>query len=278
MSLLGRIAREPLLHFLVLGAALFALDGWRRPARRASRDSDSVSVSVVITAAKRAELVEEWTRVQGKPPSVEEQEHLVQSWIDEEILYREGIARGLDRGDARVRKRVAEKMGFVLEAQVVVPEPSEADLRGWFEAHRDRWAIAARVDFTHVFVKDAPDARARADSLLARLRGGEDPAALGEVFSGGRHYRGRKLDDLARAFGPDFTAGLGEQPPGEWTLRPSRHGLHLVRVDRRESARAPDFEEVRPVVREDWIAARRRDGVVSAIAAVRARWRVVREP
>jgi parvulin-like peptidyl-prolyl isomerase len=168
-------------------------------------------------------------------------------------------------------------MGFVLEAQVVVPEPAEDELRAWFERHPDRFGAPATVSFTHVFVTgERADARAR--ELLERLRAGDDPATLGDVFSGGRTYRGRKLDDLARAFGPEFSAGLDAQPPGQWVLRPSRHGRHLVRVDERAPARGPTFEEARVAVREDWRAARRRDAVAAALAGVRARHRIVKEP
>ena len=99
MSALGRIAREPLVHFLLLGAALFAAERWRRPA------AAPAGGPVVVTAALRAELADGWTRAQGSPPTPEELETLVAAWIDEEILYREGVARGLERGDAKVRRR-----------------------------------------------------------------------------------------------------------------------------------------------------------------------------
>jgi hypothetical protein len=274
MSLAGRIAREPLLHFLLLGAALFGIDRWRHPA---PRPAGPVEEPVVVTPALRDELADGWTRTQGRAPTPEELDRLVAGWIDEEILYREGLARGLERGDVLVRRRVADKMGFVLEAQVVTPEPSDADLRGWYEAHRERWSTPVLIDFTQVFVKEGEGAEARAQALAARLQAGEDPAALGDVFSGGRRFRGRKLDDLGRAFGPEFTAGLEAQPEGAWVVRRSRHGRHLVRVDGRAAPRSPALEEARAVVREDWLADRRRAGVEAALARVRERWRVVRE-
>ena len=116
----------------------------------------------------------------------------------------------------------------------------------------------------------------RADELAAQLAAGASPDTLGDVFSGGRKYRGRKLADLAEAFGALFADGLATQPANTWVRRTSRHGIHLVRVDRAEAARAADFEPARLEVRREWIEDQRRIASEAALRQLRARWKVER--
>jgi parvulin-like peptidyl-prolyl isomerase len=231
----------------------------------------------VVDAALRAALAEDLRRRGGgREPTAAEVDAAIERWIDQEILVREATARGLDRDDPIVRERIAAKMAFVLEQQVTVPEPSEAELRRFFEAHRERWVSPARVDFTHVFV-DGTDAAAaaRADALRARLEAGAAPETLGDRFSGGHRYRGRKLADLEQSFGAGFVAGLDAQPAGAWVARRSRFGLHLVRVDRHEPGRAADFDTARPDVRKAWMEERRAAGLGEAIRGLRQRWEIL---
>jgi len=272
------VVREPLVHFLMIGAALFAI-GYVRGEPIAPRPAAvpaSARAPIVIDDALRARLRDGWARVHDAPPSDDELAGMVQRWVDDEVLYREGLARGLDRDDPAVRQRVAQQMAFVLERQVVMRDPSDAELRAWFEARRDRWAEPERVDFTHVFVAGQDRAaEARAHDLLAQLTAGADPTGLGDRFSGGRHYRGRKIEDLVRAFGPEFGEGLGAQPTGTWTLRRSRHGLHLVRVERHTAAHAADLATLRADVAKAWRDEHSEQALADAVRALRAAWPVV---
>ncbi len=284
---LRAILREPLVHFLAVGILLVAADRWRRgdlPSRppapapvAAARPAAPRAGPIAVGDDVRASLRDGLARAAGgAPPSDAELDDAIARWIDEEVLYREGLARGLDRDDPSVRRRIAEKMAFVLEQEIVVAPPPEAELRAWFESRRDTWARPPRIDFTHVFVAGtgAGDER-RAAALLAELEGGAEPDALGDSFSGGQRYRGRKLADLAASFGPEFARGLDRQPAGSWQLRRSRHGLHLVRVDRVEAGRAADFAGARLDVEKEWIDARRAEELAARVRALRARWQVV---
>lgn len=277
----GALAREPLLHFLVLGALLFAAD---RVVQRGKPPSPSVASPVAsaasggriaVTEKVRGDLASEFTRASGRPPSEAELAALVDRWIDDEILYREGVARGFAESDPRVRRQIAEQMAHVLSSAVVVPEPTEAELRSWFEANKKNWASPPLVDFTQVFVQGGDAAaRARAEALLVELSGGADPAGRGDVFSGGRKYRRRTSSELSAAFGPEFVKGLADQQVGTWALRPSRHGLHLVRVDEHTAGAEPELASVRELVKLDRDKSIRDSMVVSAVRALRARWKI----
>ncbi len=287
------LAREPMLHFVVLGALLFALDAWRSGADRDGDDARGVvrfadaapsaptapspRVPIVIDATVQARIAEQAELRLGRRADAAEVAAETERWIDQEVLYREAVARALDRDDPMIHQRVASRMVYVLEQAAIVAEPDEAELRAWFDANRARWSVPARLDFTHVFVAgDDAAARTRLDELAAALARGAAPERLGDHFSGGHRYRGRQVADLEAAFGADFARGLTAQAPGTWQPRRSRFGLHLVRVERAEAARAADLATARLDVRKDWMEARRDAAVAAELARLRAGWEIVR--
>ena len=286
------IAREPLSHFVAIGAVLFAIDAWRAPAD-SQRPATSAPVTapaplppvtpdpqshrISIDASARAQIAANAQRRLGRAPTAAELAAETEQWIDEEVLYREAIARGLERDDPMIHQRVAGRMSYVLEQALVIPKPTDAELRAWFDAHRDRWTVAEHVDFTHVFVAGTDAAATtRADDLAAQLAAGAAPERLGDPFSGGHRYRGRKLADLAQQFGDEFVDGLAKQPLGTWGRRRSRHGLHLVRLDRVDAAKAADFAAARLDVRAQWRDARRAEELAAALRRLREGWTIER--
>lgn len=289
------VAREPLVHFVAIGAVLFAVDRWRDPgtppspapvptqattAAQASTTppaagSAATPHTIVIDAAVRAQIATAAERRLGHAPGPSDVAEETERWIDEEVLYREAIARGLDRDDPVVHQRIAERMAYVLDQAAPVLEPSEEQLRAWFDAHRDKWAVPEHVDFTHVFVAGTDAAaEARIDQLAAALATGAAPERLGDRFSGGHRYRGRRIADLALAFGDEFVAGLATQPAGTWVKRRSRHGLHLVRVDRVDAAKGADFTHARLDVRKEWLDAHRAEAAHESLRRLRASWTI----
>ena len=250
------IANEPLVHFVLLGAILFGVDrlSTRDVARPAPKTPPTAPAPIERTLLVDADATERD--------------------IDQEILFREALARGLERDDPAIRERIASRMSYVLAESIVAPEPTEAELRAHFEAHRERYGVPERIDFTHVFVADRDEQRI--SELAAKLAAGAPPETLGDTFSGGRKYRGRKLADLAEAFGPELVDGLAAQAPGSWVRRASRHGLHLVRVDRVDPARAPDFETAKLEVRRELVEAYRARAGGEAFRKLREQWKIVR--
>lgn len=278
------LLRQPLVHFVALGLALFVLDAavgsdeGSTPARtdRAESGLPVPSGPIVVDESVRATLSSHWSQTHDAPPSAAQLDELVDRWIDREVLYREGLARGLAIGDAEIHERVASQMAYVLGEQLVVPEPTDAQLRDWLDTHRDRFSKADRVDFTQVFVAGTDAAaESRARELLALLEAGAAPEGLGDTYRGGRRFRGRTIEALTVRFGEAFTASLDTQPPQTWSLRRSDEGLHLVRVDRRDAARAAAFDEVRDAVRHDWQRRYRAEQLTQATARLRDKWDIV---
>ena len=266
--------REPLLHFLLIGTVVFGVHhAFGQPPTQSSDGP------IVVDAQVRERLKERFTVTRGHPPTDEDMKDVISKWIDEEVLVREGLARGLERDDPRIHERIADKMRVVLQASVEVPSPTHEDLVKWWEANRARWSRPSLVDFTQVFVEgDDSAARARAQELLAKLQAGAEPAGLGDRFSGGRHYRQRSLPSLAEALGDEFIQGLSEQAEKTWSLRRSRYGLHLVRVDKWTPAATSDFESCKLDVAKDWKEAQRTRVLEAAMRELRNRWPIERRP
>ncbi|MEM1447711.1 MAG: peptidylprolyl isomerase [Planctomycetota bacterium] len=256
-----RLLREPLLHFAVLGAALFVLD--------AALKSDGPTVregEVVVSAGRIEAMAAIFTRTWQREPTAAELKGLIDEFVLEEILYREGIALGLDRDDTIIRRRMRQKMEFVVEDVVALVEPEEADLARWREENADRYRRSPRVTFIHVFldVEERGDAlESDAAALLSTLRSDPaawDPNTMGDATLLPLANEDMGLDLVARGFGEAFAEGVAAAPVGEWSGPiGSAFGSHLVRVDARTESVLPPLDEIRPAVERDWRFARREE-------------------
>src|SRR5262249_18585828 len=158
----------------------FGADRIRHPAKETSAPtqtreapSSPPSMRITITEDTRRALADEHARAYSRPPTSAEMQAAISKWVDEEVLYREGLMRSLDKDDPKIRHLVSQKMAFILEQGLVLPAPTDAELAQWFEAHREKWAQPALVDFTQVFV-NGQDAKAeeQARAFLAQLEKG----------------------------------------------------------------------------------------------------------
>jgi len=265
-----RLLREPLVTFVVLGLGLFWLYGQVVP--------QDASHTIRLSTADVDALRTDHQRRFGTEPTAEDDRAIVAHYVDDEILYREALALGLDRGDIIVRRRLLQKMEFLLDGLHPVPEPTDADLEAYLAAHTDRYRTPARIDLVHVFVsrdRHGADANAMALRLRAELVRGADPAVVGDPFLRGRVLREQSEQDLAGIFGPAFARVALELPTGEWSEPvTSSYGLHVVRVSKRSPAELPPLAVVRAAVRQDWSEERRDAARKSALDELRGKYDV----
>jgi hypothetical protein len=276
---LGRWLREPLLHFLLAGLALFVVYRALNPAS-AEREA---STQIRLTDDDLRQIAVAWVAQGRPPPTPEQMKNLVETRVREEILFREALALGLDKNDTIVKRRLAQKMEFLAEDLSGIGDPARDELKAWFDASAERFASAPRASFRHLyFSPDRRGARARDDAArsLAKLAGqpAGSPAAAGlaDPFMFQDSYGDRPFDQLASVFGPTFAQSLFGLRPGAWQGPiESGYGWHLVWIDAMELKRLPAFEEVEPQARREWIAERRAERKREAYEAMRARYEVV---
>ncbi len=266
--------REPLVHFALLGVLLFALHAHFAP--------PAPGRQILVDEAVRQGLRQDHLRRTGALPTAEEESALIERWIDTEVLTREALALGLDRGDAVVRRRLVQKMEFVAESLAPTEEPDDATLERFVADHPERYASPPRVALTHVFVaseRHGPEAAAIATQLGERLRTGADPSGLGDPFARGREIGPATERELAGVFGPAFASRAMTLPVGHWSgpLR-SSYGQHLVRVRSSTPGEPARLGEAREQVRLDWQEARREERRHRALAELRRGYAIRVDP
>ncbi len=255
--------REPLLHFLLLGAALFALDH-----ALVAREDDPLKI--VVGPEVDADARRVFHAARGRDPDATELAALRQRWIDNEVLYREGLAMRVDRGDSAIRERVIFKSLSLVDAGVSLPAYDDDSLRRWFETQRSRYDEPARVDFDEaVVVGDASEAAIRA--FVERLNDG----APGDAQAGLRVFKNRPVGSLVQAYGPDFADALAAAPTGRWVALPTRDGLRAIRPTGRSDAKPADYARLRGVVLQDWTDATMAEQRTAAVRAIAAKYRIV---
>jgi peptidyl-prolyl cis-trans isomerase C len=274
-----RLLREPLLHFLLAGALLFAVDA----ALRASTAPSEQRIS--ITAAEIESLRTQWAKQYRRLPGPTELQGLVDARVREEVLYREALAMGLDRDDSMIRRQLAQRLEFLIEDLAAAREPSEAELSAFLTKHQAAYRRPARVSFSHVYF--SPDRRGRAAAadaslVLAGLRAGTRPASAadrGDRFMMGDFYSEQSAQDIEAVFGPEFARALFEVAPGDGWSGPiaSAYGWHLVRVEAQSAPRLPALAEVADRVRQDWSYEQRRQANDAVFERLLGRYEVVIE-
>lgn len=275
MSVIRRLVREPMLHFLLIGAALFVLYG------ALNRGRSDAPREIVISAARVEAIAENFAAVWMRPPTAAELKGLIDDYVAEEVYYREAIAMGLDQDDTVIRRRLRQKMEFISDGIADSAEPSDAQLQGYLEQNRGKFAQPAELTFRQVYLsaeRRGDRVRADAEQLLAELQanaGPVDPAEAGDATLLPATMEAASPQSIANAFGQEFARQVDEAPLGQWAGPiESSFGLHLVRVDERTTGKAPVLAEIRPVVLREWQADARRRHNISLLATLRDKYDV----
>lgn len=268
------LLREPLVHFLVLGLALFAGYRWLT-------GDDGGGRTIVVDDARVAFIRAQFKTTWNRDPTDAELRGLIDGAVRDEMFYREGEALGLDRDDPVVMRRVRQKYEVLAEEMMVQEAPTDADLGQWLASHAAEYARPAVLTFTQILLTPADaaaEAGAKADAARRALARGADPGTLGLRTMLPLHEDAVGVDRVARDYGQAFADALAAAPVDEW-LGPVRsaYGAHLVRVESRVAGRKPSLEEVRPQVMRDWEGARRERAIEAKLAELRRKYDVVIE-
>ena len=256
---------EPLVHFVLLGALVFGADHLL-----VGRSDDPRTI--VLGAEVDSEARQVFKGSRGRDPDAKELTALRQVWLDNEVLYREGLALGVDKGDTAIRERVIFKSLSIVDANTRRPALDDAVLRAWFEQHRARYDEPARYDFQEaVLAGDNAEATVRAfvDALNA--------GTPGDAKAGLRVFKGRPHRNLVEGYGPDFAKALEAAPVGEWRALPTQSGLRVMQLEAVTPPKAAAYEALRNVVLQDWTDAVMAEQRTAAVRALARKYRIKTE-
>ena len=266
----GRLRREPLVHFLLIGLLLFILYG---AVGRGAGDRD-IRVDDKVLASLVAQFQNTWQRA----PTTGEMNALVDSYIHDEIFYREGLALGLDRDDPTIKRRISQKFSTIAEESEPANPPTDAQLDQWLRRHSNRYADPALITFDQIAFEPTqsdPSGSGAVDFARKALAAGEDPKTLGNGRMLLPHFELYPADLVERDFGGEFAKALLSIPTGRWEGPiHSGYGIHLVRVEKVVPSRLPNLGEVRIAVARDYEEERRKTSADLAYRKLLQNYRV----
>jgi peptidyl-prolyl cis-trans isomerase C len=278
LSTVMRLLSEPLLHFLLIGLVLFGVYAYINRGRSGTASPKQIVLSLDELATMEAYFESQWHR----RPTQQEFQAMVEDKIKEEVLYREGLVMGLDKGDTIVKRRMAQKVQFLAEDVATAHEPSTAELKAWFEKNTDKFALPSRYSFRHVYFspdKRGTNAHDDATKALARIAGQPEDSPLipsmADRFMFQDYYGDRAPNAIAKEFGPQFAVALEKVKAGSWEGPiESGFGWHLVFVDTVIPGRIPAFEEIESEVKTAWLSEQKAQAWQKAYQAMRAKYTV----
>ena len=232
----------------MLGVGLFVLY------RLLSGNDGPSQTEIVVDAARIEALATQYARTRQRQPTGDELRGLVDAYVRDEVLYREGVALGLDRDDPVVRNRIRVRMEQI--ADTVDPVLSDKDVQTWFDSHQDLYSAPARYDFEQVFFATSTrGTRIESDAaaaLEALLTSDIDAAEPGDPTLLPSALRDVTAADVAAQFGSELSQALHDAPLGTW-IGPVRsaYGLHVLRVDERKDGERATLAAVRENVERD---------------------------
>ena len=277
-SRLATLFKEPLTHFLLIGAALFLIFQVGSDPKSESPDE------IVVTRGAVESLARSWEKTRQRPPTAEEMKGLIEAYIREEVLYREALAMGLEREDTIIKRRLGQKMTFLFDDVTDLTTITDEQLLQYLREDPEKYRVDPEFTFSHVYLNadrrgDAVEEDALA--LLAGLRGlatEEEAAVLGDPFLLPQQFESLPQREVARTFGMSFAESLAAVEPGRWEgpLR-SGYGLHLVLVRERTEGRLPELDEIRDAVTRDFTSQLREENSRKFYERLRGRYRITVE-
>lgn len=276
-----KLLREPLFHFLIIGAAIYLLYGlFAEPALETTDDK-----TIVVSAGEIEWMRQSWQKRWNRPPTEQELDGLIQQYIRETILYREALTMGLNQHDPVIRRRLAQKLEFLAKDLAALTPPTDEELLAYFNQHRERYQQPARYSFSQVYFnpdkrgdKVLEDANRTKATLLQVQADTTQLGTLGDSSLLPLHYTDVTGFEVRKQFGSDFSETLSKLSTGRWHGPiQSGYGLHLVYLSDIRQPAPPVFTEVRQRVAEDWKAEKSKKVSEKFYAKLRDRYTIIVE-
>jgi peptidyl-prolyl cis-trans isomerase C len=251
-SSLTRLFASPLTHFLFVGFLIFISSYYITKRRDAHK--------IIIDKAVVEKLITAWQTQFGKMPTDRELKIATDDYVKQEVLFREAETLGLNKEDEIIKRRLQQKMAFILKDNIVVPDPSESVVEEYYKKNSTKFSDAPKVSFTHIYFTvdngSAEQAKQRANTILRTLEkdGLRRAPELGDRFMLLYDYNDINKTDATGLFGASpFTDSLFTVKENQWT-GPflSGYGWHLLYVNKRLQKTTPPLNEIKDRVMESY--------------------------
>lgn len=260
ISTLMRLSREPLLHFALLGGMIFAADAALHPAAKDEK-------VITVTKALRQSFIESFDEDKERTPSDDQLQKRIDAWVASEILYREGKALAVDRGDEMIRDRIAFKMQLLIFDQIRISKPTEEQLQAWFAENHARFDEPERVSFYITPPTDQTTAQRQLEDIVQQHESAELQQQTRAILA-------RPVASLAASFGEDFRDALLSMPQEQWKVLHSKEGWHVARLDSRREGALASLEKVRDEAARIWQTEETRKLAWEAVKRLKASYQV----
>lgn len=267
--------KEPFFHFLLIGAGIFLLY------TVTANEPENEETRIEVSSARADRMVTLWEKRWNRPPTEEEFNGLTEQYVNEEVLYREALAMGIEKDDPVVRRRLAQKVRFISNDIVTIETPPDTVLQTYLDTHASKYQLAGKVTFKHIYfnpAKHGADMEDEAKALLVELRENNnsiDMQSVGDSFLHGTAFSELKKFELKRLFGKAFAKALLEQKTGEWQgPLTSSYGLHIVYIDAKIASKTATLEMAKQSVLEDWMSDERKKVNAAFVQNLRKRYNV----
>ena len=273
-----RLFTEPLIQFLIIGACIYGAYAFFGTPEEDLRDT-----RVHVDSARINGFISEWESRWNRPPTRDEIDGLIQSYIKEDVLYRQAVAMGLNEDDPITRRRMAQKLEFLTSDLAMMVQPAEGELEKYFNENSEAYRAPDRMTFSQVFFD--PDSRGNktledAEEALLKLQTAgaptEESMQVGDGFMLQRDFVSVTGMEAARQMGSGFVEAVVQLEPGAWhgpVL--SGYGVHLVYLYSYEKSPPPVFEDVQAAVLENWQQEQREKFNADFLENLKTRYEIV---
>ncbi len=263
-SVFSRLVKQPLFHFLLIGALIYLFYGFFSEKAAGTVESDR---TITVTQGEIALMVDSWQKSWNRPPTEKEREGFINAYIKEMVYYRVALEMGLDKNDVTIRRLLGRKLQFITNDLIQPQPPGEDELKAYFKNNIDSYTPPVRVTMTQIFFD--PDLRedetlTDAENAIEILNNIDIESVTANEY-GDRmmlqnYYPYRTEAEIAKLFGGEFAKSIIELKTNKWhgpIL--SGYGTHIVYLHDRQESDPPAFDEVRELVLANWIAEKKQE-------------------
>ena len=257
--------KQRLFIFLILGILILSAD---------LIFNDESEDKITIFESEINSLIGTWVDQVGREPTIQEVDGIIKQLLDEEILYREAIKLGLDKNDIIIKRRLAQKIGF-LRQEADSSLPSEKEINDFYNQNTKKYFVDKRITFSHIYFSESKDQEAKATKALNLIRSGTTETDFGEPFLLGKNFSSKSISEIERSFGKEFSEVIQSIVPQEWSgPLNSEYGSHLIFVNSISESFTPALEEIKNIVISDVILEKQNNSVKEYLKELRSKYQI----